>query len=72
MIHCEDLTRSSRCLQFSHYQSTAGQFEAVVENQDAHHTMADYFYNDGPGAHGVVVALADVFYETAHDQQARR
>ncbi|WP_019286829.1 MULTISPECIES: hypothetical protein [Arsenicicoccus] len=43
-----------------------------MENQDAHHTMADYFYNDGPGAHGVVVALADVFYETAHDQQARR
>jgi type I restriction enzyme R subunit len=39
--------------------------EAIVENQDAHNTMADYFFSDGPGAHGVVVALADAFYETA-------
>lgn len=46
--------------------------EAVVDNQDAHNTMADYFFSDGPGAHGVVVALADAFYETAHDQQSRR
>lgn len=45
--------------------------EAVVENQDAHNTMADYFFSDGPGAHGVVVALADAFYETAHEQQTR-
>lgn len=43
--------------------------EAVVENQDAHNTMADYFFSDGPGAHGVVVALADAFYETATEQQ---
>lgn len=41
--------------------------ETVVDNQDAHNTMADYFFSDGPGAHGVVVALADVFYETAQD-----
>ncbi|MFJ6133524.1 type I restriction endonuclease subunit R [Janibacter terrae] len=43
--------------------------EAVVENQDAHNTMADYFFSDGPGVSGVVVALADAFYETAveHD-----
>ncbi|WP_114201974.1 type I restriction endonuclease subunit R [Janibacter anophelis] len=39
--------------------------EAVVENQDAHNTMADYFFSDGPGVAGVVVALADAFYETA-------
>ena len=39
--------------------------EAVVENQDAHNTMADYFFSDGPGVSGVVVALADAFYETA-------
>ena len=45
--------------------------EAVVENQDAHNTMADYFFSDGPGAHGVVVALADAFYETAHADSDR-
>lgn len=43
--------------------------EAVVENQDAHNTMADYFFSDGPGVAGVVVALADAFYETAHSSQ---
>lgn len=42
--------------------------EAVVENQDAHNTMADYFFSDGPGVSGVVVALADAFYETAASQ----
>ena len=42
--------------------------EAVVENQDAHNTMADYFFSDGPGVNGVVVALADAFYETAADR----
>ena len=46
--------------------------EAVVENQDAHNTMADYFFSDGPGAHGVVVALADAFYESAKDRAVRR
>ncbi|APH02825.1 restriction endonuclease subunit R [Janibacter indicus] len=45
--------------------------EAVVENQDAHNTMADYFFSDGPGVAGVVVALADAFYETAL-QRSRR
>jgi type I restriction enzyme R subunit len=44
--------------------------EAVVENQDAHNTMADYFFSDGPGINGVIVALADAFYEAAVDQQA--
>ena len=46
--------------------------EAVVENQDAHNTMADYFFSDGPGVSGVVVALADAFYETATDQWTER
>jgi type I restriction enzyme R subunit len=44
--------------------------EAVVENQEAHNTMADYFFSDGPGISAVIVALADAFYETAIDQQA--
>lgn len=43
--------------------------EAVVENQDAHNTMADYFFSDGPGVSGVVVALADAFYEMANGRQ---
>lgn len=41
--------------------------DAVVENQDAHNTMADYFFSDGPGVNSVVVALADAFYEAAVD-----
>lgn len=44
--------------------------EAVVDNQDAHNTMADYFFSDGPGISGVIVALADAFYEAAIDQPA--
>ena len=39
--------------------------EAVVDNQDAHNTMADYFFSDGPGINAVIVALADAFYEAA-------
>ncbi|NKT03102.1 DEAD/DEAH box helicase family protein [Rhodococcus hoagii] len=42
--------------------------EAVVDNQDAHNTMADYFFSDGPAIGGVIVALADAFYEAAIDQ----
>lgn len=42
--------------------------EAVGENQGAHNTMADYFFSDGSGVSGVVMALADAFYETAVDQ----
>ncbi|MGH3350647.1 MAG: hypothetical protein ACRDPS_08265, partial [Nocardioides sp.] len=45
--------------------------EAVVDNQDAHNTMADYFFTDGPGIHGVIVAIADAFYEAAVDQNVR-
>ncbi|SDE20415.1 type I restriction endonuclease subunit R [Glycomyces harbinensis] len=44
--------------------------EVVVENQEAHNTMADYFFSDGPGISAVIVALADAFYEAAIDQQA--
>ncbi len=43
--------------------------EAVVDNQEAHNTMADYFFSDGPGISAVIVALADAFYEAAIDQQ---
>lgn len=46
--------------------------EAVVDNQDAHNTMADYFFSDGPSVNGVLVALADAFYETAREQQDRK
>lgn len=42
--------------------------EAVVDNQTAHNTMADYFFSDGPGINGVLVALADAFYEAAIDE----
>ncbi|QDP95269.1 type I restriction endonuclease subunit R [Microlunatus elymi] len=44
--------------------------EAVVDNQEAHNTMADYFFSDGPGINGIIVALADAFYEAAIDQAA--
>jgi type I restriction enzyme R subunit len=43
--------------------------EAVVDNQEAHNTMADYFFSDGPGISAVITALADAFYEAAIDQQ---
>ncbi|MBW4704645.1 type I restriction endonuclease subunit R [Micromonospora sp. RL09-050-HVF-A] len=43
--------------------------EAVVDNQAAHNTMADYFFSDGPGINAVIMALADAFYEAAIDQQ---
>ncbi|MGO1056459.1 type I restriction endonuclease subunit R [Crossiella sp. CA198] len=42
--------------------------EAVVDNQTAHNTMADYFFSDGPAIKGVIVAIADAFYEVATDQ----
>ncbi len=44
--------------------------EAVIDNQGAHNTMADYFFSDGPGINGVVLALADAFYEAAIDEPA--
>ncbi|MFE4581717.1 type I restriction endonuclease subunit R [Streptomyces chartreusis] len=43
--------------------------EAVADNQDAHNTMADYFFTDGPVINSIIVALADAFYEAAVDQQ---
>lgn len=43
--------------------------EAVLDNQEAHNTMADYFFSDGPGISAVIMALADAFYEAALDQQ---
>jgi type I restriction enzyme, R subunit len=44
--------------------------EAVVDNQGAHNTMADYFFSDGAGINGVILALADAFYEAAIDEPA--
>jgi type I restriction enzyme, R subunit len=44
--------------------------EAVADNQGAHNTMADYFFSDGPAINGVIICLADAFYETAIDQHA--
>lgn len=44
--------------------------EAVLDNQDAHNTMADYFFSDGPAINAVIVAIADAFYEVAIDQSA--
>ncbi|MFF2618326.1 type I restriction endonuclease subunit R [Kitasatospora sp. NPDC058046] len=43
--------------------------EAVADNQDAHNTMADYFFTDGPAINAIILALADAFYEAAVDQQ---
>lgn len=42
--------------------------EAVADNQEAHNTMADYFFSDGSGISAVIMALADAFYEAAIDQ----
>jgi hypothetical protein len=42
--------------------------EAVADNQDAHNTMADCFFSDGPSISAVIVALADAFYEAAVDR----
>ncbi|ASO18952.1 type I restriction enzyme R subunit [Actinoalloteichus hoggarensis] len=42
--------------------------EAVVDNQDAHNAMADYFFSDGPAINGVILAIADAFYEAAIDR----
>jgi type I restriction enzyme R subunit len=43
--------------------------EAVLDNQEAHNTMADYFFSDGPGINSVILALADAFYEVATSQE---
>ncbi|VFA96286.1 type I restriction endonuclease subunit R [Nocardia cyriacigeorgica] len=42
--------------------------EAVLDNQQAHNTMADYFFSDGPSIDAVIMALADAFYEAAVEQ----
>ena len=42
--------------------------EAVMDNQNAHNTMADYFFSDGPAISGIIVAIAAAFYEAAIDQ----
>ncbi|GAA1262963.1 hypothetical protein GCM10009677_13260 [Sphaerisporangium rubeum] len=45
--------------------------EAVADNQVAHNTMADYFFNEGPALKGVIAALADAFHEAAIDEAGR-
>ncbi|MEV4362674.1 DEAD/DEAH box helicase family protein [Nonomuraea sp. NPDC049625] len=42
--------------------------EVVADNQEAHNAMADYFFTDGPAIKGIIVALADAFYEAAIDK----
>ncbi|MDF5758824.1 hypothetical protein [Spongiactinospora sp. TRM90649] len=44
--------------------------EAVAGNQDAHNTMADYFFTDGPAIKGSIVALADALTRPAIDKGA--
>lgn len=44
--------------------------EAVLDNQEAHNTMSDCFFSDGPGISAVIMARADAFYEAAIDQPA--
>jgi type I restriction enzyme R subunit len=54
-------------------ESTDFQFavtEAIADNKEAHNTMADYFFTDGPAINGIIVALADAFYEAAIDSAA--
>ena len=47
----------------------AAQAAEIIDNQGAHNTMADYFFSDGPGVNGVVLALADAFYEAALEEK---
>lgn len=42
----------------------------VLDNQEAHNTMPDYFFSDGPGISAVIMALADAFHEAAIVQPA--
>ena len=46
--------------------------EAIADNQEAHNIIADYFFTDGPAINGIIVALADAFYEAAIDNGAGR
>jgi type I restriction enzyme R subunit len=66
-----DQTRVNSRKQFMESQDfRAAVTEAVADNQQAHNTMADYFFSDGPAVSDVITALADAFYEAAIDQQA--
>ncbi len=65
-----DQTKVNSKKQFMESQDfQAAVLEAVVDNQEAHNTMAGYFFSDGPGVSAVVMALADAFCEAAIDQQ---
>ncbi|MFQ1003923.1 type I restriction endonuclease subunit R [Modestobacter sp. SSW1-42] len=64
-------TRVNSKRQFMESQDfTSAVTEAVIDNQGAHNTMADYFFSDGPAINGVIIALADAFYEAAIDEPA--
>nr|WSW43179.1 DEAD/DEAH box helicase family protein [Streptomyces sp. NBC_01001] len=66
-----DQTKANSKKQFVESQDfQAAVTEAVADNQDAHNTMADYFFTDGPAINSIIVALADAFYEAAVAQQA--
>ena len=72
LLTCPDLinqTKVNTKKQFMESQDfQAAVTEAVVDNQEAHNTMADYFFSDGPSINAVITALADAFYEAATDQ----
>ncbi|WNF44409.1 hypothetical protein [Rhodococcus sp. SG20037] len=56
--------------QFMESQDFQAAVTEAVDNQEAHNTMADYFFSDGrPAISAVIIALADAFYEEAIDQK---
>ncbi|MFI6151918.1 type I restriction endonuclease subunit R [Kitasatospora sp. NPDC051170] len=64
-----DQTKVNSKKQFMESQDfQAAVTEAVADNQDAHNTMADYFFTDGPAINVIILALADAFYEAAVTQ----
>ncbi|GAA1214042.1 type I restriction endonuclease subunit R [Prauserella alba] len=46
--------------------------EAIVDNQGAHNTMADYFFSDGPAIDDIKTELANAFYEAALEENEDR
>ena len=61
LVHLTRVNTKKQFMDLNEFQTMVT--EAVVDNQDAHNTMADYFFSDGPGINAVIVALADAFYE---------
>jgi type I restriction enzyme, R subunit len=67
LVHLTKVNTKKQFMDLSEFQTMVT--EAVIDNQDAHNTMADYFFSDGPGINAVITALADAFYEAAAEQQ---